>query len=54
MFLGIKDLKTINTNATLAELGMDSMTATLIRQKLEREFEIVMSFKELRRQTFVG
>lgn len=47
-------MKTISNNATLAELGMDSMTATLIRQKLERELEIVLSFKELRRQTFAG
>lgn len=51
---GIKDIKTINANANLSELGMDSMTATLIGQRLEREFDVVLSFKELRRQTITG
>jgi acyl carrier protein len=32
---GIRDLKTISPNSTLAELGMDSVTAVEIRQSLE-------------------
>lgn len=44
----------VGAKQTLAELGMDSLMATVIRQKLEREFDIVLSYKELRRQTFAG
>jgi fatty acid synthase len=49
---GIRDLKTISPNSTLAELGMDSMTAVEIKQSLEREFEVFLTPQEIRSLTF--
>ena len=49
---GIRNLKTISLNSTLAELGMDSMTAVEIRETLEREFEVYLTPQELRNLTF--
>jgi fatty acid synthase len=49
---GIRDLKTISPNKTLAELGMDSMTAVEIKQTLEREFELYLTPQEIRNLTF--
>lgn len=49
---GIRDLKTISPNKTLAELGMDSMTAVEIKQTLEREFDLCLTPQEIRILTF--
>jgi len=53
-FAGIRDLKTISINSTLAELGMVSMTAVEIKEKLEREFEIYLTPQEIRNLTFAS
>ena len=53
-FAGICDLKTISLNSTLAELGMDSMTAVEIKKTLEREFEIYLTPQEIRNLTFAS
>lgn len=50
--MGIRDIKTISTNATLAELGMDSLMSVEIKQTLEREFDIFLTAQELRVLTF--
>lgn len=50
--MGIRDLKSVSKNATLAELGMDSLMAVEIKQALEREFEILLSAQDLRTLTF--
>ncbi|XP_077295534.1 fatty acid synthase-like [Arctopsyche grandis] len=50
--MGIKDLRTISMQATLAELGMDSMMAVEIKQSLEREFEILLTAQDIRTLTF--
>lgn len=50
--MGIRDVKTISTNASLAELGMDSLMSVEIKQMLEREFDIFLSAQELRSITF--
>ncbi|KAJ4448692.1 hypothetical protein ANN_00082, partial [Periplaneta americana] len=50
--LGIRDLKTVSQTTTLAELGMDSMTAVEIKQTLEREFEVLLTAQEIRSLTF--
>ncbi|XP_030748833.1 fatty acid synthase-like isoform X2 [Sitophilus oryzae] len=50
--LGIKDLKTISLQATLAEVGMDSMTAVEIKQTLEREFEVFLTPQDIKSMTF--
>ena len=39
-------------NSTLAELGMDSMTAVEIKETLEREFEVYLTPQEMRNLTF--
>jgi len=51
---GIRDLKTISVNSTLAELGMDSMTAVEIKETFEREFEVYLTPQEIRNLTFVS
>jgi fatty acid synthase len=49
---GIRNLKNISPNSTLSELGVDSLTATEIKQCLEREFGIFLLPKEIRSLTF--
>lgn len=49
---GIKDLKTVSQQVTLAELGMDSMMAVEIKQTLEREFEVFLTAQDIRTLTF--
>lgn len=51
---GICDLKTIDLNKTLLELGIDSMTAVEIKQTLEREFDLYLTLQEIRNLTFAG
>ncbi|XP_046612929.1 fatty acid synthase [Neodiprion virginianus] len=50
--LGIKDVKTVNPNNTLADLGMDSLMGTEIKQTLERSYDLVLSAQEIRGLTF--
>ncbi|XP_059048171.1 fatty acid synthase-like [Achroia grisella] len=50
--MGIRDLKTVSRQVTLAELGMDSMMAVEIKQTLEREFEIILTAQDIRTLTF--
>lgn len=50
--MGIRDLKTVSKNASLAELGMDSLMAVEIKQALEREFEVNFTAQDLRVLTF--
>ncbi|XP_060532677.1 fatty acid synthase-like isoform X2 [Cylas formicarius] len=50
--LGIKDLKSISLSATLAEVGMDSMTAVEIKQTLEREFDVFLTAPDIKTMTF--
>lgn len=49
--MGIRDIKTNSTTATLSELGMDSLMAVEIKQTLEREFEIFLTPQDLRALT---
>ena len=49
---GFRDLKTIGMNSTLAELGLDSITAVEIKETLEREFEVCLTPQEIRNLTF--
>ncbi|KAL3270432.1 hypothetical protein HHI36_020987 [Cryptolaemus montrouzieri] len=49
--LGIKKQQ-VSPHATLAELGMDSMTAVEIKQTLEREFEVFLTAQDIRSMTF--
>lgn len=50
--LGLKDLKNIPDEATLAVLGMESLMAVEIKQTLERNHDVVMTVSEIRKLTF--
>lgn len=50
--LGIKDVKTVNPANSLADLGMDSLMGTEIKQTLERNYDLVLSAQEIRVLTF--
>ncbi|XP_017769930.1 PREDICTED: fatty acid synthase-like [Nicrophorus vespilloides] len=51
-FLGLRDIKTVSPNSTLAELGMDSMMVVEIRQLLENNYAIFMKANEIRNLTY--
>lgn len=50
--MGIRDIKAISKNASLGELGMDSLMTVEIKQVLEREFDIFLTAHQLRSLTF--
>ncbi|XP_059048229.1 fatty acid synthase-like [Achroia grisella] len=50
--MGINDLKTVSQQVSLADLGMDSITAVEIKQTLEREFEVFLTAQDIRTITF--
>lgn len=50
--LGLKDTKNVSDTATLADLGMDSLMGTEIKQTLERNFDTTLSAAEIRLLTF--
>lgn len=50
--LGLKDFKNVSEQATLADLGMDSLMSAEIKQTLERNYDVVMSAAEIRHLTF--
>ncbi|XP_011884015.1 PREDICTED: fatty acid synthase-like, partial [Vollenhovia emeryi] len=50
--LGIKDINSINPNDSLADLGMDSLMGTEIKQTLERGYDILLSARDIRAITF--
>ncbi|XP_066251999.1 fatty acid synthase-like, partial [Euwallacea similis] len=49
--IGIRDLKSVSMQATLTEIGMDSMNAVEVKQTLEREFNIFLTPNEIRSLT---
>ncbi|XP_055306391.1 fatty acid synthase-like [Sitodiplosis mosellana] len=50
--MGIRDIKSISKNASLAELGMDSLMSVEIKQVMEREFDVFLTPQQLRSMTF--
>ncbi|KAJ8019038.1 Fatty acid synthase [Holothuria leucospilota] len=48
---GIDDIYSINQDKTLAELGLDSILVTGVKQTLERNFSYVLSVKQIRSLT---
>lgn len=50
--LGLKDLKNVPDQASLADLGMDSLMGAEIKQTLERTYDVVMSAPEIRQLSF--
>ncbi|KAJ8024866.1 Fatty acid synthase [Holothuria leucospilota] len=50
-FFGIDDISSVNQDKTLAELGLDSILVTGVKQTLERNFSYVLSVKQIRSLT---
>ncbi|KOC60060.1 Fatty acid synthase [Habropoda laboriosa] len=50
--LGVKKLESVNPSVSLADLGMDSLMGTEIKQTLERNYDMVLSAQEIRNLTF--
>ncbi|XP_046888952.1 fatty acid synthase isoform X1 [Hypomesus transpacificus] len=46
--LGVRDVSTLNADASLADLGLDSLMGVEVRQTLERDYDIVMAMREIR------
>nr|XP_018912187.1 PREDICTED: fatty acid synthase-like [Bemisia tabaci] len=50
--IGILDLKAVNTNASLAEMGLDSLMEFEVKNILEYKYSVVMRAQEIRKLTF--
>lgn len=48
---GVRDVNSLNTDASLADLGLDSLMGVEVRQTLERDYDIVMAMREIRQLT---
>lgn len=44
-------MNSLNSDATLADLGLDSLMGVEIRQILERDYNVVMSMRDIRQLT---
>ncbi|KAK5608585.1 hypothetical protein CRENBAI_023538 [Crenichthys baileyi] len=49
--LGVHDVNCLNADASLADLGLDSLMGVEVRQTLERDYDIVMAMREIRQLT---
>ncbi|XP_070847252.1 fatty acid synthase [Chaetodon trifascialis] len=49
--LGVRDVNSLNGDASLADLGLDSLMGVEVRQTLERDYDIVMAMREIRQLT---
>ncbi|XP_070708258.1 fatty acid synthase [Pempheris klunzingeri] len=49
--LGVRDVNSLNADASLADLGLDSLMGVEVRQTLERDYDIVMTMREIRQLT---
>ncbi len=48
---GVRDVNSLNADASLADLGLDSLMGVEIRQTLERDYDIGMAMREIRQLT---
>lgn len=46
--LGVRDVSSLNAEATLADLGLDSLMGVEVRQTLERDYDLVMAMRDIR------
>lgn len=46
--LGVNDASQLNPDACLGDLGLDSLMGVEIKQALERDYDIVLSMKDIR------
>ncbi|XP_051529897.1 fatty acid synthase [Myxocyprinus asiaticus] len=49
--LGVRHVSSLNADASLADLGLDSLMGVEVRQTLERDYDIVMAMREIRQLT---
>lgn len=49
--LGVRDVSSLNAEASLADLGLDSLMGVEVRQTLERDYDIVMAMRDIRQLT---
>ncbi|KAM9817197.1 fatty acid synthase [Neosynchiropus ocellatus] len=49
--LGVREVSSLNADASLADLGLDSLMGVEVRQTLERDYDIVMAMREIRQLT---
>ncbi|KRX40198.1 Fatty acid synthase [Trichinella murrelli] len=49
--LGISDLKQVDPDSSLGDLGLDSLMGVEIKQTLERDYDVVLSMKDIRTLT---
>lgn len=47
----MRDVNSLNADASLADLGLDSLMGVEVRQTLERDYDIVMAMREIRQLT---
>ncbi|KAK0397543.1 hypothetical protein QR680_002165 [Steinernema hermaphroditum] len=52
--LGVNDVSQLNPDANLGDLGLDSLMGVEIKQALERDYDIVLSMKDIRTLTLNG
>uniref|UniRef100_A0A8C4QVB8 Fatty acid synthase n=1 Tax=Eptatretus burgeri TaxID=7764 RepID=A0A8C4QVB8_EPTBU len=50
--LGVRDVTSVNKEASLTELGLDSLMGVEVQQMLEREQGVALSSREIRQLTF--
>ncbi|XP_035424471.1 fatty acid synthase [Cygnus atratus] len=46
--IGVRDVSSLNADSTLADLGLDSLMGVEVRQTLERDYDIIMTMREIR------
>ncbi|XP_070596224.1 fatty acid synthase [Erythrolamprus reginae] len=46
--LGVRDVNSLNADTSLADLGLDSLMGVEVRQTLERDYDIVLSMRDVR------
>lgn len=51
---GVKDMNSISVEASLGDLGLDSLMGVEIKQTLERDFDLVLSTTEIRQLTITN
>jgi len=49
--LGVQDVDSVGADTSLGDLGLDSLMGVEVKQTLERDYEIVMSMKDIRALT---
>ncbi|XP_039596427.1 fatty acid synthase [Polypterus senegalus] len=49
--LGVRDVSSLNSDASLADLGLDSLMGVEVRQMLERDYDLVMAMRDIRQLT---